>query len=126
VIILKRDGISEREAIKRLARDKTKRKLFPYKPHFSVNTTRATELKRYESALRKQIQHLKAEAGPDSLLRILAGAHRGNLSVIERILAPYDDPLNLDYLANFELDQKTRFDIPQSHVRPQRENGGSK
>ena len=112
VIILKRSGISEREAIKRLARDKTKRKLFPYKPHFSVDTTRATELKRYESALRKQIEHLKTQSGPDSLLRILVGAQRGDLSPIERILAQYDDPLNLDYLANFEPTKKTRFVFP--------------
>jgi hypothetical protein len=106
VMILEMSGISERQAIKRLARDKTKQKLFPYKPQRSGDATRATELKRYESALRKQIQHLKAESGPDSLFRILAGAYRGNLSVIERILAQYDDPLNLDYLANYELGQK--------------------
>jgi hypothetical protein len=106
VTILKGSGLSEREAIKRLARDKSKRALFPYRPQRSGDETQAAELKRYEAALRQQIQHLKAKSNLDSIFRVLAGAYRGNLSAIEQVLAQYDDAHTIDYLVNLELDQK--------------------
>jgi hypothetical protein len=81
VTILKRNGLSERDADKELAADKTKKSQFPYRSwrHASVRGGQ----KNREDALWARLQKLKSNSR--GLARIL-GAVDGGLSSIEALL----------------------------------------
>lgn len=84
VMILKRNGLSERAAVKRLAADKTKVSQFPYRSwrHSSVRD----ELKNREDALWARLQKLKSKGRDQSHLAQILGADDGGLSSIEALL----------------------------------------
>lgn len=91
VTILTAKGVSERKAISQIAHDQGKRKLFPYRPQRAGLERKGTVTKRYEAALWRRLQHLKASASLDSLFGLFGRVERGDLDPFERILRMLDD-----------------------------------
>jgi hypothetical protein len=88
VMVLRDKGLSERRAVKRLAADPKKRRLFPYRRkeyRFSIDE----EPKKREAALWARLQKLKASAR-GSIIDQLLGISRDGLSSIERSLYDLD------------------------------------
>ncbi len=89
VFLLKERGLSERSAIKKLAADRKKRQLFPYRnqegPH-----VKGTEQQRREDVLRARLQKLKAEEHGRDLYALIVGVNRDGLGFYQRILHDLD------------------------------------
>jgi hypothetical protein len=93
VIRLKATGLSELEAIKRIASDRRTNKLFPYREQshrsgsdFSVQK----EPKKRRSALRRRLQRLKVSSTENSILNQLLGPGWNAQSNFERLLYAFD------------------------------------
>jgi hypothetical protein len=82
---LRQGGLSERAAVKKLAADKKKRELFPYRRQESRFSVDEDPQKR-EAALRARLQKLKASTRGKSILDLLLGVSQDDLSSIERSL----------------------------------------
>ena len=89
VIILRQKGLSEHRAVKKLAADPKKRKLFPYRRHGYWFSTAEDPQKR-EAALWARLQKLKASARGTSIVDLLVGVSQDGLSSIERRLYELD------------------------------------
>jgi hypothetical protein len=78
VFVLRRQGLGERAAVRKLASDSKKRRQFPYrrKGYFST----ADETKNREAALWVRLQKLKASARRTSILELALGASQEGLS----------------------------------------------
>jgi hypothetical protein len=90
VVRLRAEGLSEREAVRRLSRDPTKRGLFPYRPRRAGFEPKGTATQRYEAALWARLQHLKDSATGDSLLALFGYVARDDIDPFERILHDLD------------------------------------
>ena len=92
VFLLRERGLSERNAIKKLAADRKKRHLFPYRnqegPH-----VKGTEQQRREYVLRARLQKLKA--GEHGLYALIVGVNRDGLRSYQRILHDLDTTMEL-------------------------------
>lgn len=84
VMIFTRNGLSERDAVKKLAADKTKMSQFPYRP-WGHSSTRS-EAKNREDALWARWQRLKSAGRDHSSLARILGADDGGLSSMEALL----------------------------------------
>jgi hypothetical protein len=89
VIVLRQRGLSERRAVKKLAADPKKRKLFPYRRQGYRFSTGEDPRKR-EAALWARWQKLKAQARGTSIVDLLVGVSQDGLSSIERSLYELD------------------------------------
>jgi len=90
VAILKSDGLSERRAIKRIAADRKKRHLFPYREQKHRPSAKGTEQKRREDALRARLNKLKTSARINSILELMSGDPKELLSSYEQALLDLD------------------------------------
>jgi hypothetical protein len=79
-------GLSQREAVRRLAHDRAKRKLFPYRPQRPGFEPKGSVQERYEAALWRQYQHLVAKKSEDWLDWLFGPSHRQGLSALEQML----------------------------------------
>jgi hypothetical protein len=88
VMTLRERGVSERNAVKKLAADPQKRQLFPYRRqgHFST----ADEQNRREAALWARLQKLRASTRGKSFEHLILGTRLDSLSSIERALYDLD------------------------------------
>jgi hypothetical protein len=90
VVKLTNDGLSERRAIKRLAFDRKKQQLFPYREQQHRHFAKGTEQKRREEALWARLQKLKASANARSILNLIVGDRDDRLSFYERTVRDLD------------------------------------
>lgn len=90
----KKRGLSDRNAIKKLAADRKKRQLFPYRnqerPH-----AKGTEQQRCEAALRARLQKIKAGEHGRDLYTLMVGVNRDGLGFYERVLHDLDTTIQL-------------------------------
>ena len=87
VVVLRSKGLSERLAIKRIAADRKKRHLFPYREQKYRPSAKGTEQRRREDALRARLHKLKSSK---SVLDLISGDPREALSVYEQALRELD------------------------------------
>ena len=99
VIMLTRDGLSQRRAIAKIAADPRKMRLFPYREQKSRYSPKGTQRGRREAALWAHFQKLIASTRGRSLFDLFGGAPRDGLSFWERTLRDLDDG---DYLRSLE------------------------
>jgi len=104
VIMLTRDGLSQRRAIAKIAADPKKMRLFPYREHKSRYSPKGTERGRREAALWAHFQKLIASTRGRSLFNLFGSAPRDGLSFWERTLRDLDDG---DYLRSLEKKLRT-------------------
>jgi hypothetical protein len=103
VIMLTRDGLSQRRAIAKVAADPRKMRLFPYREK-SRYFPKGTQRGRREAALWAHFQKLIASTRGRSLFDLFGGAPRDGLSFWERTLRDLDDG---DYLRSLEKKLRT-------------------
>ncbi|MGB8738914.1 MAG: hypothetical protein WCD52_01295 [Xanthobacteraceae bacterium] len=84
-------GLSQRKAVRQLARDPVKRKLFPYRPQRSGSEPKGSEQERYEGALWRQYQHLVTKQSEDWLDWLFGLSHRQGLSPLEQMLVDLNE-----------------------------------
>ena len=87
VAILRSEGLSERHAIKRIAVDRKKRHLFPYREQKYRPSAKGTEQRRREDALRARLHKLKSSK---FILDLISGDPREPLGVYEQALRELD------------------------------------
>ena len=102
VIMLTRDGLSQRRAIVKIAADPKKMRLFPY--HEKSRYFQGTQRGRREAALWAHFQKLIASTRGRSLFNLFGGAPRDGLSFWGRTLRDLDDG---DYLRSLEKKLRT-------------------
>jgi hypothetical protein len=90
LMISRSEGLSERRAIKKIAADRKKRHLFPYREQKYRPSAKGTEQKRREDALRARLNKLKASARTNSILELMSGDPKEPLSGYEKALLDLD------------------------------------
>jgi hypothetical protein len=85
VIVLRQGRLSERAAVRKLAADPKKRRLFPYRRQ-GYRFSTVEEPQKREAALWARLQKVKASARGTSIVDLLVGISQDSLSSIERNL----------------------------------------
>jgi hypothetical protein len=88
VMLLRKQGLSERRAVKTLVADPKKRQLFPYRGQRSDSTHKV--LQKREDAVWRHLQKVKSSKFGASLLDLFSEPTRGGHSAIERALFDLD------------------------------------
>lgn len=91
VIMLTRDGLSQRGAIAKIAANPIKMRLFPYREQETRHFPKGAQRIRREAALRARFQKLIASTRGRSLLDLFGGARRDSLGVWGSLLRHLDD-----------------------------------
>jgi len=90
VVMLTKEGLSERAAIKRPAADRKKRPLFPYRRQAQRHFPKQTEQQQREAALWARLRKLIASARGTSLVSLIVGVRDDGLGFYERTLRDLD------------------------------------